>query len=91
MALLPRDDTITGPAGDVCIRTGSAWKGAASVLASSGIAVNGVNLPNSKGKEHDPVVRVVLKRRGMQLQDMPGFFLNDTVHIMTPLQGTSYP
>ncbi|GBE86117.1 hypothetical protein SCP_0806410 [Sparassis crispa] len=102
-ALLPPDDAVTGPAGDVCVRAGSAWKGAASVLASSGLAVNGVNLPNGKGKEHvddptrtlaackddvvtlweDPVVRAVLKRRGVRLQDMPGFFLNDTARIAT--------
>ncbi|KZT65499.1 G-protein alpha subunit [Daedalea quercina L-15889] len=31
----------------------------------------------------DPVVRAVLKRRGIRLQDMPGFFLNDAARIAT--------
>ncbi|KAH9916664.1 G-protein alpha subunit [Fomitopsis serialis] len=31
----------------------------------------------------DPVVRAVLKRRGVRLQDMPGFFLNDAARIAT--------
>lgn len=31
----------------------------------------------------DPVVQGVLKKRGVRLQDMPGFFLNDTARIAT--------
>ncbi|KZT05686.1 G-protein alpha subunit [Laetiporus sulphureus 93-53] len=84
---------------DVCVRAGSGWKGViATISANYPEKRPGAPDPRAKDdptamlaafKEdivslwEDPVVKAVLKKHNVRLQDMPGFFLNDAARIAT--------